>query len=208
MLRKNKIAGDYRMSNLKQIFGLLAVGVVVGWGLPKFISVFSSDKIVINSGIDTALQEPQVTSTKTDDLTAGLALTAKQSAPIIPDDQIDAQQTILNETQLAVIAMLERSSRELNTQDGQNRDTDVHFNHLAVIDQTVRHYYTVHYSYAAIDTAAFMDAQSGAIQTALCGNADLRELIVNLGLTYSYTYLSKDQRKMGEFVITPKSCAS
>jgi len=196
----------------KQILGLLAVGVVVGWAVPKAFGTFTSDAIVIDSTAQNALatddtSQPQVSLSRGDDLTSGLSLATGPSEPILSDDQAEADVVALTEQQQALIKMLEQSSRQMNANGDTQADQDVVFDHLAVTDQTVRHYYTVDYPYAAIDNQAFMQAQSASISSALCGNAALRDLIGSLGLTYSYTYLSRDARMMGQFVVTPTSCA-
>ncbi|WP_420863456.1 hypothetical protein [Algirhabdus cladophorae] len=192
------------MQNIKTMTGLVALGVIVGWAGPKLVSAISSDAVVIEQSLMAQKTAPEVTHNQTPDLTSGLALTAPK--PVLPEDQAAADRALLTPEQTAAIEMLESSARALN-QTGETQETqDLRFDHLAVDGLNVRHFYTVNYPYTALDRAAFIESQEVTINQALCGNAGLRGLIRELGLTYSYNYLSQDDRLLGNVTLDPAGC--
>jgi len=193
------------MGIIRQVVGVTACIVTIGWAGSKVVGIFTGDTVFIQN---TAVMSTssQVTHNDTGDLTSGLQNAATQSPLSIVEDDVAGPLSHLTPEQLSVVTLLETSSRQMNEQTQTNRNQELYFNHLAVKGLTVRHYYTVVYPYDAVNKAAFMETQSSAITNALCGNRDLRAMIQTLGLSYSYTYVAADQRQVGEFVLTPQSC--
>jgi len=192
------------MQNTRNVIGLVVAGVCLGWAGPKLISAVTSNAVVIEQNAQMISHKPQVSHNQTGDMTAGLALAS--SKPVLPEDQAVADVSDLSMAQQAAISLLETSAREVNQTGAAKETQDLRFDHLAVKGLTVRHFYTVNYNYTALDRTAFMDAQTATIRQALCANAGLRDLIQELGLTYSYNYLSQDDRLLGNITVEPQGC--
>ena len=113
----------------------------------------------------------------------------------------------LTDEQREVIAFFEDTARKMNERSHDRSEAEMYFSNMAVSDLQVRYFYKVPGRYEAINPDAVMAGQAQLVKATLCNGAAIQTLMSDYGFVYSYTYLSGDNRKIGEITANAESCA-
>ena len=113
----------------------------------------------------------------------------------------------LTEEQREVIAFFEDTARKMNEDTQERSETEMYFSNMAVSDLTVRYFYKLPGRYETLNAGSIMASQAQLVKATLCNGAAIQTLMTDYGFVYSYTYLSGDNRKIGEVTADAATCA-
>ena len=147
----------------------------------------------------------------TTDLSAtatGVASTADQLRNIVAVSMEPIERTNqLTDEQLEVIAFFERSAREYNQAYDPNLGAALRFSNMAIDRLNVRYFYVIGADYAEMDRDEVIAEQRASVIENICGSSAIRTLMEDYDFRYTYTYLSADNRQVGEIIGNALSCS-
>ena len=161
---------------------------------------------VFSSTVAVQHEEPQVTRAIVNPLPLGAA---DRIHAIISqtEDTIDSVQPLTPE-QEEVVAFFEKIARDRNAEGTTTPDALVSFDNLTIDGLTVRYYYTTADRYDDLDRATLLSEQAALVQSNICNQASIRQLISEYGVGYNYRFISKDFRFIGEVTGDLEICPS
>ncbi|SMY07557.1 hypothetical protein [Flavimaricola marinus] len=114
----------------------------------------------------------------------------------------------LTPEQEEIIAYFKRTARDLNSVSDGYAGEYVAFNDMAINRLEIRHFYTVRQNISDIPVAELLESQTALVQANMCDEPMMRTLIDEHGFRFTYSYLSADNRFLGNVHGNTEACGS
>lgn len=155
-----------------------------------------------------AAQQPtaaiEVTRTRSD--LTGSASIGQLESFVSLSLQPRASDAPLTAEQEEIIAFFRRTARDLNSVSEGYSGEYVAFNDMSINRLEIRHFYTVRQSLGEVPVDVLLASQADLVQANICEEPMMRTLMDEHGFRFTYSYISQDNRFIGNVRGDTQSC--
>lgn len=195
--------------NITETIGMMSTGALLTLGVVYFMQPGGQQVpqyVVQQQPVQTVQSQAGAEVTRsTVDLSDVSPVNQIESIVALSEAGIERNQELTPE-QKEVIAFFEDTAREMNQTDRVRTGDQVTFSNMAVSDLQVLYFYTVPAAYEALNHDEIMRAQTALVTQTLCQGEAIQTLMQDYGFAYTYTYVSADNRMIGQVNANAATC--